>query len=206
MREERAAAAVEAEKQRAAAAADRAVAAAEAEKKRFAKAAEAEKQRAAAAAEAENQRKAAAEDRRALLAELEKERGACKEPNKKTKTVKLQTLQMRMFSGKSIDWPKWFASCETAVDSRDDLTTEQKFTYLESYLKGQAKKIMKNLEPSQENYDEAIELLVVLVGTLKNTGRMQTNEREVCLKGTYPGAEEAMIPVHDTTHIVQMPG
>ena len=43
-------------------------------------------------------------------------------------------------------------------------------------------------------------------GTLKNTGRMQTNEREVCLKGTYPGAEEAMLPVHDTTHIVQMPG
>ena len=43
-------------------------------------------------------------------------------------------------------------------------------------------------------------------GTIaKNTGRTQTNKREVCLKSTYPEAEEAVLPAHDTTHIVQMP-
>ena len=74
MREERAAAAAEAERKQAAKAAERAAAAAEAERQRAAAVAEAERQRAAAAAEAERKRAAKAAGRAAAAAEADKQR------------------------------------------------------------------------------------------------------------------------------------
>jgi len=73
-------------------------------------------------------------------------------------------LNIKPFTNKVMDWPRWYSSYKSAIHERDDLTAGEKFDYLESYLRDQAKLAISNMEPSEETYAEALAILEEMYG------------------------------------------
>ena len=73
--------------------------------------------------------------------------------------TKLPTLQLPTFSGNPIEWKHFWQIYENEIDRRSDLTGAQKFCYLKGQLKDEALQIINGLDPSNNNYREAVTLL-----------------------------------------------
>lgn len=71
---------------------------------------------------------------------------------------RLPELKIPPFSGSYLDWPDFFAMFTTVVE-KDDITKLEKFQHLRACLEGAALSTISSLEPSDANYDKAIELL-----------------------------------------------
>lgn len=56
-------------------------------------------------------------------------------------------------------WQEFWSQYEAVIHHNDALCKREKFTYLKTYLTGQAAKAVAGLMLTDENYDNAIELL-----------------------------------------------
>lgn len=76
--------------------------------------------------------------------------------------LKLPELKCDTFSGEGstqLDFHSFISQFNNVVGRRVNLTNSAKFTYLKSYLKGYASKLVEHLQISDDNYPKALELL-----------------------------------------------
>ena len=73
--------------------------------------------------------------------------------------VKLPKLILKTFDGDALDWKPFIESFEAAIDVKEDLSNIEKFTYLKGYLGGNALQCIEGFPLTNENYNEALELL-----------------------------------------------
>ena len=73
--------------------------------------------------------------------------------------VKLPKLDLKKFDGEPTEWQSFFETFLSAVDSNDNLSNVEKFTYLKIYLEKEAARTIQGFSLTNENYCEAIKLL-----------------------------------------------
>ena len=73
--------------------------------------------------------------------------------------AKLPKLSLPSFSGDFAEWQSFWDNFVAIIDSRTDLSTINKFSYLQSSLKGDAKACLLGLALTEANYCQAKELL-----------------------------------------------
>ena len=64
-----------------------------------------------------------------------------------------------MFSGDPLTWQPFRDSFDAAVHNSPSLSKVQKFNYLRAQLQGDACRVIAGLPLTEDNYDDAIELL-----------------------------------------------
>ncbi|CAI5682672.1 unnamed protein product [Oreochromis niloticus] len=74
-------------------------------------------------------------------------------------SVKLPKLIIHKYDGDASLWQEFWSQYEAVIHHNDALCKREKFTYLKTYLTGQAAKAVAGLMLTDENYDNAIELL-----------------------------------------------
>ncbi|XP_043468116.1 uncharacterized protein LOC122502236 [Leptopilina heterotoma] len=76
-----------------------------------------------------------------------------------TNRVKLPVLTLPKFDGSYDQWLVFYDTFKSEIHSNDSISAVQKFRYLSSLLTGDAVQVIKGLEISAANYQEAWELL-----------------------------------------------
>ena len=74
--------------------------------------------------------------------------------------VKLPTIIIKPYEGDPLEWKTFYQSFLVTIDKNEDLSNIEKFTYLRSYLKGNALKVIEGLPLDESNYNEAKNLLI----------------------------------------------
>lgn len=69
--------------------------------------------------------------------------------------VKLPKIQITFFSGGYDDWKRFSSIFKNMIDDNKQLDKIQKFYYLKGYLKGNAAKLIQELEETASNYEVA---------------------------------------------------
>ncbi|XP_018009589.2 uncharacterized protein LOC108667116 [Hyalella azteca] len=80
----------------------------------------------------------------------------------KVEQVRLPALQCATFSGEgssSLDYSSFIQQFNNVIDCRHSLSDASKLTYLKTYLKGYALKIIDHLSINNENYAVALQML-----------------------------------------------
>uniref|UniRef100_A0A1B0CQ10 Peptidase A2 domain-containing protein n=2 Tax=Lutzomyia longipalpis TaxID=7200 RepID=A0A1B0CQ10_LUTLO len=72
---------------------------------------------------------------------------------------KLPPLKVPKFSGKTKDWKSFYEIFKHVIHDDPYLHTTEKFSYLLSYLEGDAKRVVGHLSPVGDHYRDAISLL-----------------------------------------------
>ncbi|KAB0804617.1 hypothetical protein PPYR_01587 [Photinus pyralis] len=75
------------------------------------------------------------------------------------KLARLPRINLTSFSGKYEEWLSFRDSFHSLIDSNKSLTTIEKFQYLKGAVIGEAAAVIKCLETSEANYDQAKDLL-----------------------------------------------
>ena len=83
----------------------------------------------------------------------------------KPKKINLPKLQLPIFDGNPLEWITFWDSFQSTIGSDEDLNDVDKFKYLRSYLSGAAYAVIDGLSISNENYKEAVELLLSRFGS-----------------------------------------
>ena len=83
------------------------------------------------------------------------------------KPVKLPNIVLQSFHGNPMDWPEFWDLFRSAVHNRTDISGATKFHYLSSQLKGDAKNLISGFKQSDQEYDEAVDLLKSTYGKTK---------------------------------------
>ncbi len=83
----------------------------------------------------------------------------------KPKKINLPKLQLPTFDGSPLEWITFWDSFQSTIGSDEDLNDVDKFKYLRSYLSGAAYAVIDGLSISNENYKEAVELLLSRFGS-----------------------------------------
>ena len=73
--------------------------------------------------------------------------------------MKLSKLEIKRFGGDSKEYKSFKDSFEIAVNRRSDIVEVEKFTYLKSFLTGEASRAVKGIAVTTENYEEAMQVL-----------------------------------------------
>ena len=81
------------------------------------------------------------------------------EPTKLQAMVKLPKLQIEKFSGDPKEYSSFRDAFMIAIGDNKGLSKIEKFTYLRSYLSGEAENSINGLAATSENYDEAMAIL-----------------------------------------------
>ena len=68
-------------------------------------------------------------------------------------------LTVKRFFGDPTMWPEFIDTFNVAIHQHPDLNSIEKFTYLKSYLGGEAEKCVDGLKLSSANYEHALEIL-----------------------------------------------
>ena len=72
---------------------------------------------------------------------------------------RLPKLTLPVFSGDPLTWQPFRDSFDSAVHNSPGLSKVQKFNYLRAQLQEDASRVIAGLPLTEENYDDAIELL-----------------------------------------------
>jgi len=75
------------------------------------------------------------------------------------RNCKLPELQIPKFDGNLLEWTHFYNSYKTLILDDNSLSKFEKFMYLKCYLKGEPKELLEALEPSDHNFDTALDLL-----------------------------------------------
>ena len=59
--------------------------------------------------------------------------------------LKLRKLELKKFSGRTVDWPEFWDRLKTAVHENEELSNAEKLSYLRHYLEEPAKKVISGL-------------------------------------------------------------
>lgn len=74
-------------------------------------------------------------------------------------SIKLPQIQIAKFDGSFFRWLEFRDTFKSLIHKNVQMSPIQKFYYLNSYLEGEAARVISNLEVSANNYDEAWSLL-----------------------------------------------
>ncbi|XP_077548000.1 uncharacterized protein LOC144160646 [Haemaphysalis longicornis] len=83
-------------------------------------------------------------------------------PSSQTPTAskaKLPQLDLLKFDGNPKNWQRFWIQFASAVHNNDDLSTAEKFSYLNTLVTGAAASAISGLQPSEECYKDAIDIL-----------------------------------------------
>ena len=80
-------------------------------------------------------------------------------PVSKLINIKLLKLEIKRFSGDLKEYKSFKDSFEIAVNQRSDIAGVEKFSYLKSFLTGEASRSVKGLAVRTGNYEEALQVL-----------------------------------------------
>ena len=83
----------------------------------------------------------------------------------KPKKINLPKLQLPSFDGNPLEWITFWECFQSTIGSDEDLNDIDKFKYLRSYLSGAAYAAVDGLSISNENYKEAVKLLLAQFGS-----------------------------------------
>ncbi|XP_059222424.1 uncharacterized protein LOC131996699 [Stomoxys calcitrans] len=72
--------------------------------------------------------------------------------------IRLPELKIPQFNGSYTDWPGFIAMFTTVIDNDVDLSKIEKFQHLRVSVTGAALDTISSLDPTEENYDKALEL------------------------------------------------
>ena len=72
---------------------------------------------------------------------------------------KLPQIKLSEFNGEIDQWPQFWELFEALVDDRADLPVTVKFTYLKNALKGQSARLVSGFTVTEQNYEQAKDLL-----------------------------------------------
>ena len=97
-------------------------------------------------------------------------------PIKKTVRTKLPKLEVPKFNGKLHEWQEFWDSYSSAIHQNDSLEEVDKFTYLRSFLTGQAKSAIAGFALTSANYGAAVELLTKWYGKKTAIQRAHVND------------------------------
>ena len=81
-----------------------------------------------------------------------------------TRSVKLPSITLPTFDGNPMNWPAFWDLFRTSIHERTDISPAAKFNYLMSQLKSDAKNLLTGFNQTEQEYDEAIELLKLTFG------------------------------------------
>ena len=95
---------------------------------------------------------------------------------KKTVRTKLPKLEVPKFNGKLHEWQEFWDSYSSAIHQNDSLEEVDKFTYLRSFLTGQAKSAIAGFALTSANYGAAVELLTKRYGKKTAIQRAHVND------------------------------
>ncbi len=73
--------------------------------------------------------------------------------------VRLQKLEMKKFGGDPVAWPVFYETFKVSVHENYELSDVERFSYLKSYVFGEAASCIQGLPLSPGNYVQAIKLL-----------------------------------------------
>lgn len=73
--------------------------------------------------------------------------------------ARLPKLQLSTFDGKFTEWQSFWDNFESVIDSNEDLSEIDKFSYLRASLRGSAASAIKGFPLTGENYSGAVKLL-----------------------------------------------
>ena len=73
--------------------------------------------------------------------------------------AKLPKLELNEFRGDAIDWSAFWDSFSSAVHNNEEISKVDKFNYLKSLVKGSALETISGFALTENNYDQAIQLL-----------------------------------------------
>ena len=82
----------------------------------------------------------------------------------KTKSVALPKMKIKTFSGDPTEYQSFYQSFEEAIHKNTNLSNVEKMNYLVSLLEGEASECIKGLNLTNENYENARELLAKRFG------------------------------------------
>ncbi|XP_053968620.1 uncharacterized protein LOC128870048 [Anastrepha ludens] len=82
-------------------------------------------------------------------------------PQQLQRRSRLPELKIPIFSGSYLDWPSFFSTFTSAIDKDVEMSKLEKMQYLITSLSDAALDTVRSLEPSEENYDKALDLLKV---------------------------------------------
>ncbi len=110
--------------------------------------------------------------------------------------LRLPKYDMKKFGGDAIGWPEFVESFRVSVHENTDLSDVERFTYLKSYLFGEAASCIQGLPLTSGNYFEAMKLLedrfgnkqlIVSkhMGTLIDLPRVESSKQIKELRSTY---------------------
>lgn len=74
-------------------------------------------------------------------------------------SMQLPVIHIQTFSGKYDEWFTFYDTFNSLVHSKSNLSNIQKFHYLKSSLKGEASEFLQGIEITDDNYEEAWDLL-----------------------------------------------
>ncbi|KAI3381781.1 hypothetical protein SNEBB_009349 [Seison nebaliae] len=83
---------------------------------------------------------------------------------RQTSHMKLPTLKLPEFDGKTTEWQSFADSFMSAIDSRTDLSNSEKLTYLKGQLRGPARRLVEAFSTTGNNYDTVVDLLKTTYG------------------------------------------
>ena len=78
--------------------------------------------------------------------------------------IKLPKITLKEYDGSLLSWNNFWSQYNVAVHKNGDLSVVQKFTYLKSFLTGAAERSIQGLTLVEENYDNAVEILLSRFG------------------------------------------
>ena len=73
--------------------------------------------------------------------------------------IKLPSIEIGKYDGSLLSWSLFWDKFTVAVHSRTDLEDIQKYTYLKSYLVGEAKRAIQGISYDKDNYQNAVDAL-----------------------------------------------
>lgn len=79
--------------------------------------------------------------------------------NTVTSSARLQAISLPKFSGTYEGWLNFFEIFQALVHNNTEISTIQKFYYLQSCLTGEAVQVLQSLEICEANYQQALDLL-----------------------------------------------
>ena len=91
--------------------------------------------------------------------------------------IKLPSIEIEKYDGSLLSWSLFWDKFDVAVHSRTDLDNIQKYTYLKSYLIGEAKRSIQGISYDKDNYQNAVDALKSRFGN--NQLRISAHMREL---------------------------
>ena len=84
--------------------------------------------------------------------------------------IRLPKLQLPKFAGDKLKWQEWWEPYCLHFHENEELSSVDKFTFLRTFLEGEAARSISNLPTTEAAYEEAIQMLQDRYGPPKEIG------------------------------------